>query len=418
MRVELSVHFKYRGVMTKRLYYTDTFLNDFEGSVERVLEGERPAVVLDQTAFYPTSGGQVYDRGKIVSDSSEVRVEQVEETERGEIVHYINPADVTKIRPGQKVRGVVDAERRRDHVQQHSGQHVLSAAFERLYEMPTVSFHMGEESCTIDLAASSLIAPQLVAAERLANQIVFENRPVGIRFVSIEEAKQLGLRKIPEAGREDLRLIDIADFDLCACGGTHVSSTGQIGPVLVRKFEKVKQGFRVEFVCGTRALRTARKDFETLSQAAALYSAHIWEVPKQIEKSLQEIKSAAKSEHRLLEELAEYWAGELASNAPGRTSFTLVRHVFEDRELAFVKLLAQKLAQQSGVVALLGTTLGQPAVVLSRSADIDLDVAALLKEGLASTGGRGGGTKDLAQGGVPDAPAVAKCLDEVAAKLA
>jgi alanyl-tRNA synthetase len=402
--------------MTKRLYYTDTFLHEFEASVENIVEGEHPAVVLDQTAFYPTSGGQVFDQGKIVSNGTEVSVRQVEENEKGEIVHYIDPADVANLRPGQQIRGIVDASRRRDHMQQHSGQHVLSAAFEKLYKLPTVSFHMGEEFCTIDLGGP-LISPQLVAAERLANEIVLENRPVRIKFAPADQADQLGLRKIPEVGKDELRLIEIEDFDLCACGGTHVTGTGQIGPIFVRKFEKVKQGFRVEFVCGDRALNTARKDFETLSQAAALFSAHVWDVPRQIEKLLQEIKAAAKTEHALLEELAEYCAGELATEAMGRKNFTLVKYVFEDRELPFVKLVAQKLSQQPAVIALLGSTRGQPALVFSRSADVDVDVSALLKEALTNVGGRGGGTRDLAQGGVSDAATVRQCLEEVAAKL-
>jgi alanyl-tRNA synthetase len=181
--------------------------------------------------------------------------------------------------------------------------------------------------------------------------------------------------------------------------------------------EKVKQGFRVEFVAGDRALNTARRDYETLVQSAALYSANIYEVPKQIAKSLDEIKSAQKAQHKLLEELAEFWAGDLASNAPGQANFHLVKHVFADRELSFVKLLAQKLSRHERIVALLGTTLGQPTVVLSRSADVELDVSAMLREALAATGGRGGGTKDLAQGGVPDGAHLPELLDQIAARL-
>src|SRR6185369_3693578 len=237
------------------------------------------------------------------------------------------------------------------------------------------------------------------------------------KFVPLEQAKQMGLRKLHDVGKEELRLIEIGDFDLCACGGTHVASTGQIGPILVRKSEKVKQGCRVEFVCGDRALRTARRDFETLTQGAALFSANIYELPKQISKSLDEIKASQKAQHKLLEELAEFWAGSLATDARGGAKFTLVRHEFADRELAFVKLLAQKLSKQSGIMALLGTTMGQPTVVLSRSQDVDVDVSTLIKEALASVGGRGGGTKDLAQGGVPDANRLTELLDNIAAKL-
>ena len=404
--------------MTKRLYYTDTFLHEFEGTITDVINGDKPAIKLDQTAFYPTSGGQVFDTGVLRGDGGEARVEQVEETENGEVVHYINPADITNVRPGMKVRGTIDTFRRRDHMQQHSGQHVLSAAFERLYKMATVSFHMGAETCTIDLATDGIRDEQLKKAEALANQVIFENRPVGVRFVHLEEAKKLGLRKLPDVGKDELRLIDIADFDLCACGGTHVRTTAQIGMILVRKSEKVKQGYRVEFVCGDRALRVARKDFETLSQAAMLYSAGLYEVPANIKKALDEIKAAQKQQHRLLEEMAELWADRLfaASHTEGR--FKLVKQLFTDRELTFVKLLAQKLSKHAGVVALLGSTQAQATLVFARSADVDIDVSALIKEVMASVGGRGGGSKDLAQGGVPDASKLPELLEEVARKIA
>ena len=403
--------------MTKRLYYHDTFLHDFEGTVTDVINGDRPAVKLDQSAFYPTSGGQVFDTGVLRGEAGEARVEQVEETENGQVVHYINPADVTNIRPGMKVRGVIDTFRRRDHMQQHSGQHVLSAAFERRYNMSTVSFHMGAETCTIDLATGALTDEQLKTAEELANQIVFENRPVGIRFVALEEAKQLGLRKLPEVSKDELRLIEIADFDLCACGGTHVQSTAQIGLVLVRKSEKVKQGYRVEFVCGERALKTARRDFETLTHAASLFSSGLYEVPSNVKKALDEIKSASKVQHQLLEELAEFWAEKMFAATVSTGQFKVVKQVFADRDLAFVKLAAQRLSKRSGVVVLLGMTQGQPALVFARSADVDLDVSAVMKEVMAQTGGRGGGSKDLAQGGVPEAPKVPELLEQVAAKL-
>lgn len=403
--------------MTKRLYYNDTFLHEFDGTVTDVINGDRPAVKLDESAFYPTSGGQVFDTGVLRGDSGEARVEQVEETETGEVLHYINPADVTNIRPGMKVRGTIDTLRRIDHMQQHSGQHVLSAAFERLYNMPTVSFHMGMETCTIDLAANAIRDEQLRKAEELANRVVFENRPVGVRFVALEEAKQLGLRKLPDVGKDELRLIDIADFDLCACGGTHVRSTAQIGMILVRKSEKVKQGYRVEFVCGDRALRTARRDFETLTHAAALYSASLSEVPANIKKSLEEIKVAQKQQHKLLEELAEFWAEKSVGSAETKGGFKLVKQVFADRDLAFVKLLAQRIGKRSGAVALLGTTQGQAALVFARSSDVEVDVSALMKEAMAASGGRGGGSKDLAQGGVPDASRVSELLDMAAGKI-
>jgi alanyl-tRNA synthetase len=210
--------------------------------------------------------------------------------------------------PGAAVHDI-DPERRRDHMQQHSGQHVLSAAFIELYQIPTVSFHMGDDCCSIDLTTPSLTSEQVAGAEKRANEIVFENRPVTIRFVSRDEAEKLGLRKLPPAGRDELRLIEIASFDLSACGGTHVSATGQIGSILLRKTETVRQGTRVEFVCGGRAVRTARRDYTALSEAAKLFSTQLWDVPTQIRKTFDDARTLAiKGGTEAVEQLAEAMA--------------------------------------------------------------------------------------------------------------
>src|SRR5215813_7882514 len=295
--------------MTQRLYYHDSFLYDFDARAIESLEREgKHAVVLDRTAFYPTSGGQVHDTGTLLlEDNMEVAVVEVADEEDGRILHFT----AQPVTSGTTVHGSVDAARRGDHMQQHSGQHVLSAAFIRLFNMPTVSFHMGAESCTIDLETAALTPAQVQQAEHLANEVVLEDRPVTVRFVALEEARQLGLRKLPPRQTGELRLIDISDFDLTACGGTHVRATGQIGSILLRKIEKVKQGMRVEFVCGLRAVSMARRDYTTLTEAAAVYSSHIYDVPEQIRKSLAETKSAAKAQHKLLEELAELYAQRL-----------------------------------------------------------------------------------------------------------
>src|ERR1700691_127498 len=272
--------------MTEHLYYHDSFLYEFDAEVREVTAVEsRPAIVLDRTAFYPTSGGQVFDTGWIIPAGhvdGKLRIAEVAEQEDGTILHFLeNPA---QIESGSRIHGLIDGDRRRDHMQQHSGQHVLSAAFVRALNMPTVSFHMGAESCSIDLDTKGLTAKQAEAAEALANDVVTENRSVSIRFVTSEEAKQLGLRKLPPVERDQLRLIDIHDFDLTACGGTHVTATGQIGSILLRKIEKVRQGWRVEFVCGKRAVGTAHRDYATLAEAAGLLSTHVWDVPEQVRK--------------------------------------------------------------------------------------------------------------------------------------
>ena len=384
--------------MTQRLYYHDSFLYDFDARVVESLEREgKHAIVLDQTAFYPTSGGQVYDTGKLkLSDMQEVPVAEVADEEDGRIFHFTTEP----LAVGSAVRGSVDAARRRDHMQQHSGQHVLSAAFIRLFNMPTVSFHMGAESCTIDLETASLTPSQVQEAERLANEVVLEDRPVAVRFVPLEEARQLGLRKLPPKQTGDLRLIDIADFDLTACGGTHVRSTGQIGGILLRKTEKVKQGVRVEFVCGQRAVTVARKDYATLTEAAAIYSAHIHDLPQQVRKAQEESKAAAKTQRALLDELAELSAERMRAAATG--SPRIVTHFFPDRDAAFIKLLAQKLtAGQSDVIALLASGGTQSTLVFAQSPGQKFNMGQLLKDAMAQLGGRGGGTADMAQGGLP-----------------
>src|ERR1700694_5053006 len=258
-------------VMTKRLYYDSSEVHEFDSVIEAVpppsAEQSRPAIILRETAFYPTSGGQVHDTGWLTLEGAErLRVAEVADAEDARILHYLEAPPKLPV-AGVRVRGSIDRERRRDHMQQHSGQHVLSAAFVELYQLPTVSFHMGEDYCSIDLATPSVSSEQIAGAETRANEVVFENRPVQIRYVSRAEAEKLGLRKLPPAEHDELRLVEIAEFDLSACGGTHVDTTGQIGSILLRKTERVRQGTRVEFVCGGRAVRMARRDYGALSHA-------------------------------------------------------------------------------------------------------------------------------------------------------
>ncbi len=403
--------------MTDRLYYQDSFLYNFDAAVHSVVETPRPAVILDRTAFYPTSGGQTHDTGWLVSADAKFRVTEVADTEDGHVVHYLE-APLKDVQPGAHIRGEIDAGRRRDHMQQHSAQHVLSAAFVRLFNMPTVSFHMADEYCSIDLDAPTLSKEQGESAERLANEIVLGNRSVDVRFVTRDEAATLGLRKLPPTERDQLRLIDIRDFDLTACGGTHVNQTGQIGGIFLRKTEKVRQGYRVEFVAGQRAVATARRDFNALTETAALFSAHIYDVPQQARKSLDEIRSLRKQLEQSQDELATAQAATLLAETPESHGRKLVVRTFSDRDLGFLKLLAQKLTRQfPAVVALLATESPQPALVFAQSPGQPHDMGALLKETMAKLGGRGGGSRDLAQGGVPQSAGFAAAIAAAAQKL-
>lgn len=401
-----------------RLYYADSFLCEFDAQVLEVIPPSsvhaRPALILDQSAFYPSSGGQIFDTGTLSSKSGTINVVEVSEREDGVVLHHVD--QLLSIEKGNVLHGRVNAERRRDHMQQHSAQHVLSAAFIRLFDLPTVSFHMADDYCSIDLETKSLSAQQVEAAEHLANEIILEDREVSVRFVTQEEARSLGLRKLPPADRDQLRLIDIADFDLTACGGTHVRRTGQIGCILLRKTEKTRQGIRVEFVCGQRAVRTARRDYTTLAEAAGLYSAHLWDLPQQIRHSQEEGRAERKARERLLEELAEQHAMRLLADTPDENGRKVVLLSSLDRDLTYVKLLAQKLTRlEPNVIALMATATPQPSLVFAQSPGQPFDMGALMKQALAQLGGRGGGSKDMAQGGPQDAGRIPEVLTSLAA---
>jgi alanyl-tRNA synthetase len=254
---------------TKRLYYTDCYLREFEAQIVAAEQTQRGfRVVLEQTAFYPESGGQPSDRGTLEG------FQVLDVTDEGEaVVHWLDG----KLAPG-RVKGLVDWTRRFDHMQQHTGQHVLSAAFERTGHYRTVSFHLGAEVSSIDLDSDRLAERQLEEAEDVANRVAFEDRPVRISFRPAEEANRLELRK-PTEREGDVRLIEIEGFDLSACGGTHVSRTGAIGIIAVRRFERMKGLTRVEFLCGRRALLAARRDYRLLTESARLFSGATADLP-------------------------------------------------------------------------------------------------------------------------------------------
>jgi alanyl-tRNA synthetase len=405
--------------MTERLYYSDSFLQSFSSRVTDIRELSRTEgqsvwqVALESTAFYPTSGGQPHDVGVLTATSRngavlEVPVIAVEEDEHGEVWHHT----LKPLLAGTEIKGEIDWARRLDHMQQHSGQHLLSAAFVRELQAPTLSFHLGETSSTIDLAIDTVAHHSLERVERIANELIAENRPVKVRKVDRKEADTLlaagALRKLPP--REGtIRLVEIADFDLNACGGTHVHSTGQIGGLLIRGVERVRQGIRVEFVCGLRAIAAARQDFSVLTRSAALLSIPRADVPEGIERLLAEAKTSAKELHKFREELAIYHAVRLAVEEPIVDHLRLVQRTFTDRDGEYVKLLASRLAATvPQTVALLVSAHQEPAlVVLARSGDLDFHAGNLMKEALAHMGLRGGGSADLAQGRVSHQQAAA-----------
>ena len=401
--------------LVHRLYYNDSYLTEFEAEVIDVRESVREQgrsewqIALDRTAFYPTSGGQSFDIGVLEAASRsgamiEAPITSVLEEDGGEIWHTTEKV----LQPGVRVHGRINRERRRDHMQQHTGQHILSAAFIKLFNFATLSFHLGAESCTIDLNTASLSRDQLLAAQDSANESITANLPVTVEYASAEEARARGVRKIPDREGE-MRLIHIDGIDLNACGGTHVSRTGEIGAILLRTTEKVTQGTRVEFACGTRAVRFAGQDFDLLARSAALLSTPATSIPEAIMRLQEQGKTATKENLHLLEEIAALHAEKLFAEARDEGGIKVVRHI-SDRDLAFVKMLASNVTRgRAGVLALMASRGAQPGIVVAQSSDQSSNLGLLIKEVLAVHGLRGGGSKDMAQGGVA-APAQ---IDEI-----
>jgi alanyl-tRNA synthetase len=395
---------------SERLYYSDSFLKTFTGAVTDVREvaGSRGAVwqvSLNRTAFYPTSGGQPFDTGLLrTTDGAafEIPVEQVEEDERGAVWHFLR----TPLPLGTQIEGRIDWDRRFDHMQQHTGQHLLSAVFLRELQAATVSFHLGETASTIDLTGATLAYQSLVLVERIANEIIREDRPVTTLYVSREEAEAMlaggELRKLPDRPGS-IRLIDIASCDRNACGGTHVRSTGQIGGLQVRDVEKVSRGVRVEFLCGLRAIRAARADAAILNETAALLSTGATELPASVGRLLANGKASAKERQRLREELAGFQAARLALEVPVADGLRLVVREWKDRDCDYVRMVASRTAAAAPATAAIfcAKDADPMRVFVARSQDLKFDCGRILREELAHLGLRGGGSADLAQGDVP-----------------
>jgi alanyl-tRNA synthetase len=375
--------------VTERLYYTDAYLREFDADVVSVHEIEgRHAVVLDRTAFYPASGGQPFDLGTIET----ARVVDVVDREDGAVAHVIEGEP-----PAGRVRGRIEWDRRFDHMQQHTGQHVLSAAFERVTGVRTLSFHLGAASATIDLERE--VTPDEIArAEWAANDVVWDNRPVSIRFVDAEDAVSLPLRKEPaRTGR--LRLIDIEHFDLSACGGTHVERTGAIGLIAVSSWERFRGGTRLEFRCGMRALREHRSLRETVTAGLRLLSAAPGELPAAIERLQGENRDLRRRTKDLDARLAAFEADALAESAEEIGGRRVVIAALEGLDMTGLKTVAQHITARPKYVAAIFTPASPYTIVIAAARDAAFDSSALLKKLVAEFGGKGGGRGELAQGG-------------------
>jgi alanyl-tRNA synthetase len=380
--------------MTERLHLQDPYLLEFDATVvaRRPHEG-RPAVVLDRTAFYAESGGQPWDTGTL-GDATVVAVLE----EGADVVHVLDRAV-----DADSVRGKVDAVRRRDHMQQHHGQHLLSRAFVELAQARTVAFHLGAETTTIDLDRF-VGEEQARAAERRANEIVWQARPVRVSTLSAAEARATGVEP-PEGVEAGVRVVEAEGFDRQPCGGTHPRHTAEVGVVLINGLERYKGGTRVSFVCGERALAASARRQNVLDGLVSTLSAPLDELVVVARKAKDDLAASERRAKGLLERALEGEARRLLAEArgdgpaPTPAAPALVVSAWEGWPAEDLRVLATRLVALAPAVALLGSRAEKAHLVFAQSEGLPHDVPALLKAAVEHIGGRGGGRGNLAQGG-------------------
>ncbi len=436
--------------ITERLYYNDSHLIAFDARVISLNERDDGAiaVTLDRTAFYPTGGGQPNDTGIL----GEARVIDCIDAEEAGVLHVIQ-GRAPEV--GDTVQGRIDWLRRLDHIQQHTGQHILSAAFVKLFDAPTRSFRVLEHECEIDVALDDATDERIEHAVDLANQIIWQNCAVQIRHVTSAEAANLPLRKEP-AREDELRLIQIDDFDLTPCGGTHAKSTGEVGVIAARSWERAKGLTRIQFLAGIRVLADYRKANKTTRDVAAMFSAGREDSPTLVARLLEENKKLLRrssdleevacrfeAEELLMQETSRLAAGNrplepdpkrvsptpgapagqpgwgaLTEGLPGEASPLVIARVFDDRDADSLKHLALALIAHSKTVALLGSRDGDAArLVFARSSDAGGDMNTLMREACSKIEGRGGGKPDIAQGGGKNVASLDKAIQAAARSL-
>jgi len=405
--------------MNSRAYYTDSYTIQFDAAIVEAIEVDsRPAVRLDRTYFYPTSGGQPNDSGWLRQGERAVRVEDVLVSGADEAIFHVLDASLA----AGLVTAAIDWPRRFDHMQHHTGQHILSQAFVRVAEAETVSFHLSPQSVTIDVDRPDLTTEEVRAAEQLANEVVWQNRPVTAREVARDEAATLPLRKLPPGRDGRLRLIEIADFDLTACGGTHVSGTAEVGLIKVLKTERRAGSTRVEFCCGTRAFADYRAKHSTIQRLSAALTTGVAELPASVDRLQDEAKALRAELKRQQTALLRLEADNLLREAEPVGAARLVCRVLSGREAGEARQLATRLVQEGDIVALLGISGEQAQLIFARSADgpAFAHMGELIKPALAALGGaRGGGGATSAQGGGlrADEATVTTALSAAAARL-
>jgi alanyl-tRNA synthetase len=385
--------------MTSRLYYTDAYCTSFTARVlERLTWEERPALVLDCTAFYPTSGGQPADRGTLGG----VQVADVVVREDDDAIVHVLERAFPKGESGD-VEGEIDWSRRFDHMQQHTGQHILSAAFEQMLDGDTVGFHLGAEASTVDIDLPRLEWEAAMAVEDMANRVAWENRRVDIRFVSEEELESLPLRR-PPVVKAPVRIVEVVGYDANPCGGTHVAHTGEIGLLKIVRLDYRGDVTRVEFLCGGRALNDYRARSGVVDQLTARLTVGYWELDEAVQRLQDESKQTRQELRRVRKQLLEAEAAGLAKAAIPCGAYRVAQRVWgAEKPPGELRALAQTLVQRQGLVALLASVDDRVHLCFACAEDVGLDVSELLREACTRLGGKGGGQPHLAQGSAPAA---------------
>jgi alanyl-tRNA synthetase len=375
--------------MENKLYYHDAYIKNFSAELITQKEDEtgRKYAILSQTAFYPTGGGQPFDTGRL----NGIEVVDVEEV-GGEIRHYI----MEELTEGNGIEGSIDWNRRFDHMQQHAGQHILSASFEDMYGYKTVSFHLGKDTLTIDLDTENLGADEAAKVEELANQVILENRPIINKWVNEEELKQYRLRKELSVS-DNIRLVIIPDFDYNGCGGTHPNSTAEVGSLKILGWERQKRMVRVEFVCGQRVLNKLGQKHEVIKELTALLNAPEQDMGAAVNKLLGQKKELEKSIDEMKDQLLKFEAAEIIES--GKED--IVSRSFQHRSIQELQKLARLLVSYTDhkTFLLVSENDDKLQFVFAKGKNADGTLKELSQRALSIIDGKGGGNETLVQGG-------------------
>lgn len=369
---------------TKRLYFENPYLTEFEAEVvEKLIHAQKPALILDQTCFYPESGGQLSDRGTI--DGIEV-IQVLEKNNR--ILHLLE-----EDRSTTKILGRIDWQRRFDHMQQHAGQHILSQVFLELHRAETLSFHLGEASSTVEIDLRKISEEEVEEVEKRANQIVFQDREIKSYFVSDDEIERIPLRRPPKK-KGLIRVVEIADFDYSACGGTHPRRTGEIGLIKILRWERIRDNIRFEFVCGKRAITDYVWKNRSLRQLSTIFTVHEMEVLSSVERLLTDLKAQKKEKKKLQQRMIQYEAEDIAKKAGEK----IIKNIFRGRAHDDVRFLALNIIKKGDFVVLYGLKSEKRIqLILARSDNITIDLRELVPELSSLIKGKGGGSPSLVE---------------------